>query len=76
MLKIALNLTLYILIAGQAFAMPGTCPFADDSKEEKLCISNEADRTEKTMMAYLQAAQEAVSGDEALVQQISDSQAA
>ena len=76
MWKIAFCLTFYILVAGRALAMSGTCLFADDSKEEKLCISNEADRAEKMMAEYLQAAKEAIAGDDSLRQQLSDSQAA
>ena len=76
MLKIALGLMVYLLVAGEAFAAPSSCPFADDSKEEKLCISAEADRAEKMMLAYLSAAKAALAGDDSLVQHLSDSQAA
>lgn len=76
MLRFAVALTLCILIASRAFAMPSTCPFAEDSKEEKLCISFEADQAERTMKVYLQAAKEAVATDASLVQQIINSQAA
>lgn len=75
-MKIALGLMVYLLVAGEAFAAPSSCPFADDSKEEKLCISAEADRAEKMMLAYLSAAKAALAGDDSLVQHLSDSQAA
>ena len=75
-LKFAVGLTLCIFASGPAFSMPSTCTFANDSKEEKLCISYELDQSERTKGVYLQAAKEAVAIDESLVQQISDSQAA
>jgi uncharacterized protein YecT (DUF1311 family) len=76
LLRIALNLTLFILVTGKAFAAHAACPFQNDSKEEKLCISNQVDLAEKMMVTYLFAAKEAVENDDSLMQQISDSQAA
>lgn len=79
MLRIALSLGLFLLVAGCAYKAQTeqtSCTFQDDSKEEKLCFSNQVDIAEKMMKSYLTAAKEKVAGDNSLVQQINDSQAA
>jgi len=60
----------------QVFRESRTCAYQNDSRGEKVCISNQAGLAEETMATYLQAARSTVEGSDSLTQQIDDSQKA
>lgn len=84
--RVVVGVFVVLILTGCATPMPtgqldtsseaAACAYQDDSKEEKVCISNQAGLAEKRMLTYLQAARRAVEGNESLMQQIDESQTA